>query len=332
MLDLYGIGNALVDTDVEVGDDFLANENLAKGQMTLVDSAQMFDLVEKLKHLPMNRASGGSAANTIFAAQAFGLSTAYTCRLADDENGHHFDQEMRAAGIQIAALSEPTKDGRRSGQCLVMVTPDGQRTMCTDLGVSSELEPSQVNAALLTTTKFLYIEGYLAASPHSVATAVNGCQIAKSADKKIALTLSDVSMVSFFREGLTAILGDGIDTLFCNAEEALAWANTDRLDVAITELSDVAKEVYVTLGAQGARVLSDSGTKDVAGDPHQPLDTNGAGDMFSGACLAARLQGALPENAARFANHAAAQVIMQFGARLPRVEDYQALKNRYALG
>ena len=136
-------------------------------------------------------------------------------------------------------------------------------------------------------------------------------------------------MVSFFRDGLTAILGNGIDTLFCNAEEALAWANTDRLDVAIAELSDIAKEVYVTLGAQGARVVSNSGTKDVTGESHQPLDTNGAGDMFSGACLAARLQGALPEDAARFANQAAAKVIMQFGARLPTLADYHALKDRY---
>ena len=329
MFDLYGIGNAIVDTDVEVDDGFLADADAAKGQMTLVDSAKMSNLVDKLKHLPMNRASGGSAANTIFAAQAFGLSTAYTCRLADDENGRHFDQEMRAAGIQISALSEPAQNGRRSGQCLVMVTPDGQRTMCTDLGVSSELEPSQVDAGLLKTAQVLYIEGYLASSEHSVATAVNGYQIAQSADKKIALTLSDVSMVSFFRDGLTAILGNGIDTLFCNAEEALAWANTDRLDVAIAELSDIAKEIYVTMGAQGARVVSDSGTKDVAGDPHQPLDTNGAGDMFSGACLAARLQGALPEDAARFANHAAAKVIMQFGARLPTLADYHALKDRF---
>ena len=114
-----------------------------------------------------------------------------------------------------------------------------------------------------------------------------------------------------------------------HAEEALAWANTDRLDVAISELSDIAKEVYVTLGAQGARVVSRSGIADVAGDPRTPIDTNGAGDMFSGACLAARLRGALPEDSARFANHAAGQVIMQFGARLPSLEDYLTLKDRY---
>jgi len=329
MLDLYGIGNALVDTDVEVDDGFLSSAALAKGHMTLVDSEQMSELVGKLSEQPMNKASGGSAANTIFAAQAFGLSTAYTCRLTDDDNGQHFNREMRAAGIQISALSETAQEGRRSGQCLVMITPDGQRTMCTDLGVSSDLEPSQVDPALLESAKMLYVEGYLASSQHSVATAVNGYQIARTTDTKVALTLSDVSMVSFFRDGLTAILGDGIDTLFCNAEEALAWANTDRLDIAIQELTDIAKEVYVTLGPQGARVVSSSGKTDVTGESRQPLDTNGAGDMFSGACLAARLQGAEPEDAARFANHAAAQVIMQFGARLPKLEDYHALKSRF---
>ena len=330
MLDIFGIGNAIVDTDVEVEDSFLRDAALTKSHMTLVDSTQMADFVARLDHRPMRKASGGSAANSVFAAQAFGLATAYTCRLADDENGRYFDTEMRDAGIQVSALSEPAGNNRRSGQCLVLVTPDGQRTMCTDLGVSSELQPGQIDPELLRSANTLYVEGYLASSERSVETVVSGYQLARQGKTKIALTLSDVSMVSFFRDGLTAMLGNGIDTLFCNAEEALAWAGTDRLDIALAELSDIAGEVYVTLGAEGARVVSPAGTADVPGHPLQPVDTNGAGDMFAGACLAARLQGAQAEDAVRFANYAAAQVITQFGARLPRLSDYQALRQRYS--
>ena len=327
MIDLYGLGNALVDTEVEVGDEFLTEQDLIKGQMTLVDTERMTALTDQLKHLTMRKAGGGSAANTIYAAQALGLSTHYACRLADDDNGRHFHSEMNAAGIVTRAPSEPAQNGRRSGQCLVMITPDGQRTMCTDLGVSADLEINQVDAEALKSARGLYIEGYLAASPLSTQAAATCCQIASETQTEIALTLSDVSMISFFRDSLVSMLGNGIHTLFCNAEEALAWANTDRLDIAARELADLAQELYITLGEQGARVITRHGSQDVAGEPLKPLDTNGAGDMFSGACLAARFQGADPTDAARFANKAAAKVITQFGPRLHSVEAYQALKS-----
>jgi sugar/nucleoside kinase (ribokinase family) len=171
----------------------------------------------------------------------------------------------------------------------------------------------------------LYIEGYLSSAEQSIQTAAYCHQIAKDAGTLVALTLSDVSMISFCKDGLTAILGDGVHTLFCNAEEALAWSKTDRLDVAIAELSDIAQELYVTLGASGAQAATQAGSWRASGDVVTPLDTNGAGDMFAGACLAARLQGASPRDAAAFANRAAAKIITQFGARLPSIDDYKRL-------
>ena len=325
MLDLYGLGNALVDTDVEVDDVFLSDEGLAKGQMTLVDSSRMANLVSKLGSRPMRKCSGGSAANTVFAAQAFGLSTGYTCRLADDENGRHFSTEMQNAGITTSSISETASENRRSGQCLVLISPDAQRTMCTDLGVSSELGKDIVDIEALRGARSLYIEGYLSSAEQSSQTAAYCHQIAKDAGTLVALTLSDVSMITFCKEGLTAMLGDGVHTLFCNAEEALAWSKTDRLDVAIAELSDIAQELYVTLGASGAQAVTREGAWRAPGEVVAPLDTNGAGDIFAGACLAARLQGASPIDAATFANRAAAKIITQFGARLPRVDDYKSL-------
>lgn len=325
MLDLYGLGNAIVDTDVAVDDEFFDAENLQKGQTTLVDSSRMQDLVNKLSHLPMRKSSGGSAANTIFAAQALGLSTSYICRLADDENGNHFFKEMQDSGIATSQIAESAEGGRRSGQCLVMGSKDAQRTMCTDLGVSSELETSLVQVESLRTARWLYIEGYLAASEQSSQTAAFCNKIARESDTQIAFTLSDVSMINFCRDGLIESLGNGVDTLFCNAEEALAWANTDRLDIAIAELSDIAKELFITLGADGAQVVNGDGAWKLPGEVVTPVDTNGAGDLFAGACLAAKLKGAEASDAARFANLAAAKVITQFGARLPRVADYQSL-------
>lgn len=326
MLDLYALGNALVDTDVEVDDAFLSEQGLAKGLMTLVDTPQMANLVTRLGNRPMRKASGGSAANTIFAAQALGLSSSYVCKLADDHNGHHFYTEMTSAGISTSPISEPATDDRRSGQCLVMVTPDAQRTMCTNLGVSSELDQDLVNVEEIQSARCLYIEGYLAASELSSATASFSRQSANEAGTGVALTLSDVSMINFCRDGLNQMLGNGVETLFCNSDEALAWANTDRLDVAIAELRDIAKELFVTLGASGAQVINAEGAWHVKGESVKPLDTNGAGDIFAGACLAAKLQGASSSDAAKFANQAAAKVITQFGARLPSVADYQALK------
>ena len=325
MLDLFGLGNALVDTDVEIDDEFLSDEGLAKGQMTLVDSSRMASLVSKLENRTMRKCSGGSAANTVFAAQAFGLSTSYTCRLADDENGRHFSTEMQNAGIATSPISETASENRRSGQCLVMVSSDAQRTMCTDLGVSSELGKDIVDIEALRSARSLYIEGYLSSAEQSSQTAVYCHQIAKDAGTLVALTLSDVSMITFCKEGLTAMLGDGVHTLFCNAEEALAWSKTDRLDVAIAELSDIAEELYVTLGASGAQAVAREGSWRAPGEVVTPLDTNGAGDIFAGACLAARLQGASPRDAATFANRAAAKIITQFGARLPNVDSYKGL-------
>ena len=325
MLDLFGLGNAIVDTDVEIDDDFLSDEGLEKGQMTLVDSSRMANLVSKLANRPMHKCSGGSAANTIFAAQAFGLSTGYSCRLADDENGKHFFAEMQNAGVITSPISETAAENRRSGQCLVLVSPDAQRTMCTDLGVSSELGRDLVDIDALRSARSLYIEGYLSSAEQSSQTAAYCHQVAEAAGTHVALTLSDVSMITFCKEGLTTMLGNGVHTLFCNAEEALAWSKTDRLDVAIAELSDIAQELYVTLGASGAQAITREGSWQAPGEVVTPLDTNGAGDIFAGACLAARLQDATPRDAATFANRAAAKIITQFGARLPNIDDYKTL-------
>ena len=325
MFDLIGIGNAIVDTDVEIDDVFLQDESLPKGQMTLIDSSRMAELVDHLGSQTMRRCSGGSAANTIYAAQAFGLNTSYVCQLADDENGRHFFQEMQDAGIVTSQISALEAE-QRSGQCLVLVTPDGQRTMCTDLGVSKDFGLEIVNESNLREARCLYIEGYLSSSKRSSQTAAHSTAIARASGSQVALTLSDISMIESCRDGLSCLLGNGVDILFCNADEALAWAKTDRLDVAVDELKDIAKELYVTMGSDGAKVCTSKGHWQINSDAVIPVDTNGAGDMFAGACLAARLKDASATEAAGFANRAAARVITQFGARLPNLAAYHQLR------
>ncbi len=331
MLDLYGLGNAIVDVEVRVEQSFLDKNGLAKGQMTLVDTMRMHELLTAIDGQPVTRCSGGSAANTIYAAAGFGLSSAYTCRLASDLNGKHFIEEMQQANIAISPTELADSVTNSSGQCLVMITDDAERTMATDLGVSSELVEADVDTSHAEESSYLYIEGYLSSSATSAAAAAKGRTLAQQAGKKVAVSLADVSMIEFFPDQLQNILGNGVELLFCNVEEALAWAKTDRLDIAIAELRDICPELYVTMGSKGSNVITANGVESAAGFEVKAVDTTGAGDIFAGACLAARAQGASPVDAARFANFAAAQLVALFGARFGSFADYAQLKKQFTV-
>ncbi len=314
MYDVFGLGNALVDTEVNIDDSFLHDHRLAKGHMTLVDSEQMHALAEAVAELPKNSCSGGSAANTIYAVQALGLRSYYSCKLSGDATGDFFIQDMAASGVGVNPNAQDA-DGT-SGRCLVLITDDAERTMMTDLGISVELSHIEVDDDALRQARYYYVEGYMSASPSATAASVHCSEIAQAHDVQVAVSLSDVSMVEFCREGLQQMLGNGVHQLFCNEEEALSWANTDRMDVAIAELKDIGQEVYITLGAKGSLAISRDGRGEAAGISVTPVDTTGAGDIYAGACLSARCEGASPKDAARFANHCASAVVAQYGARL----------------
>lgn len=324
--DVYGIGNALVDFEYQVEDGFLAREGLAKGHMTLVDEARIAALEERLAETLPGRASGGSAANTVFAVQGFGGQGFYSCRIADDEAGDHFAAELGGAGIDLAATR--SAEGR-SGRCLTLVTADAERTMTTCLGVSAELGEDAVDEAALAKAGCFYAEGYLAAADGGRAAAVLGRQIAEANGVRTCLSLSDPSMVTNCRSGLVEMLGNGVGQLFCNEEEALAWAGTDRLDIALAELRDIAPAVNVTLGASGSLVATKAGSRAVAGCPATAVDTTGAGDIYAGAVLYALANGGEAAQAARFGNFAAAQLVARHGARLPNVAAYAAVRAQF---
>ncbi len=328
MYDVFGLGNALVDTEVNIDDGFLRTHHIAKGHMTLVDGDQMETLAAAVEELPKNSCSGGSAANTIYAVQALGLSACYSCKLGSDATGDFFIRDLAASGVDLNANAQ-TAEGN-SGRCLVLITGDAERTMMTDLGISIALSKIEVDDEALRQSRYYYVEGYMSASATATEASVHCREVCEAHEIGVAVSLSDVSMVEFCRANLEQMLGNGIDQLYCNFEEALAWANTDRLDVAIAELKDIAREVYITLGAKGSVAVSKDGIKEAAGVAVKPVDTTGAGDIYAGACLVARCQDASPLDAARFANHCAAELVTHYGARLNAMADYQQLRSNFA--
>jgi fructokinase len=321
--DVYALGNALVDMEFSVDDGFLRRHRIDKGHVTLVDEARLEELLVSLRELDPKQMSGGSAANTLIAAQAFGSRTFYSCKVADDEVGAFFLKDLATIGVATNRQT-PSADAK-SGRCLVLITPDAERSMSTFLGISDKLAVSEVDERALRESRYLYIEGFLSSSPTGRDAAIRCRELAESDDIKTAMTLSDASMVRIFREPLTAMLGNGVDHLFCNEEEALDWAGTDRLDIAIAELKDIARSVNVTVGARGSLVINGHDRWEVAGFPVTPIDTNGAGDIYSGACLAGWTAGMPPEVAARFGNFAAARLITRYGARLATKADYRSV-------
>ena len=322
---IYGIGAALVDTEITLSDEDLTCMAVAKGVMTLVDEARQQQLIDYLQdHLvASHRASGGSAANTIIAASYFGCNTFYSCKVANDDNGHFYLADMQAAGVHTPKHITPPAG--ITGKCLVMITPDAERTMNTYLGISETLSEAELDTDAIAQSHWAYIEGYLVTSPSGRAAAIKLRQLAEASNTKTALSLSDPAMVQFFREGLLEMLGNGVDLIFCNRDEALGFTQSHNLEQACESLKQYAKQFAITCGGDGALVYDGQQLIQVPAPSITPVDTNGAGDMFAGAFLYALSQGQDFPTAASFANRAAAKVVTQFGPRL-KAEQYGELK------
>lgn len=319
---LYAIGNALVDTEYEVSDALLEAMGVSKRHMTLIDTERRAQLLSHVHGLHARRTGGGSAGNTVVALAQFGGKGFYSCRVADDELGAFYTEDLQANGVATNLTHTRPQEGQ-TGSCMVLVTPDAERSMCTFLGATSELDRQALHPHDIAKSRIYYMEGYLAASPRGLQAALEGCQIANQAKVKTALTLSDVSMINFCREGLVAMVGDGLDYLFANEEEAQTWCGTSDLDSIMTELSHLASTVCLTRGPQGSIVIEGEKRMVVPPVPTKAVDTNGAGDMFAGAFLYGVTHDLPSARAAALANHAAALVVGQHGNRLTaqRVQD-----------
>ena len=314
---VFGIGNALVDMEFEVSDSFFTEHGIEKGLMTLVDEETQHRMVGTLtsEYGLIKRAGGGSAANTIVAISQFGGHTFYACKVADDEAGDFYMHDLHAAGVRTRL--DQVKGEGVTGKCMVMVTPDAERTMNTFLGITADFAESDLHLEELEQAEYLYIEGYLVTSDISRAAAMRAREHALKHGVKTAFTFSDPAMVTYFRDGVKEILSDGVDVLFCNEEEALIFTGADTLESAIAALKPLAERLIVTRGPRGAVILNGDKSIEVEVSPVEAIDTNGAGDMFAGAFMYGLTNGFSDRDAGMLASEAAARTVATFGARLP---------------
>lgn len=321
---VYGIGNALVDMEFGVSDSFLKENNIEKGLMTLIEEDKQQHLSENLINAfgLKKRAGGGSAANTIVAISQLGGNTFYACKVADDEGGDFYMKDLHQAGVETK-LDQVKGDGV-TGKCMVMVTDDAERTMNTYLGITSDFCDADLHFDELINAEYLYIEGYLVTSDCSREAAIKARKIAAENKVKTAFTFSDPAMVTYFREGVAEIIGDGVDVLFCNEEEALTYTATRHLEDAITALTKIAKKIVITQGKKGATIITNGERTTVEAKQVTAVDTNGAGDMFAGAFMYGLTHGYSDKEAGDLAAHAASKIVTTFGARLEK-ESLQAL-------
>jgi len=238
-----------------------------------------------------------------------------------------FEEDLAAAGVN----SNLTLDNRESGvtgKCIVLVTPDAERSMNTYLGITQRISTREMDEVAIKNSDFVYIEGYLAPENDARAAAIKTREVAESAGVKTALTLSDVNMVKFFKDGMNEMLGNGVDLLFCNLDEALLMTGAADIQTAVTELQKISKQFAVTLGAKGAILFDGKNTIEIPAEPVTPIDSNGAGDLYAGTFLYGLTHGMAFGDCGKMAGAAATELVQHFGARLP-TESLQAIKKQF---
>ena len=317
--DVYGIGSALVDFEFEVSPQILKKYKIEKGVMTLVDNQKQAELMQYIDGVKHHKACGGSAANTMVALSQFGGKGFYSCRVADDEPGNFFFESLSKAGLETN-LSARDRSTGHTGKCMVFVTPDADRTMNTYLGVNEQLSKNDVVEKSLKNSGYLYIEGYLAAFPSGLTAAIEAKRLAEKHEIKTSLTFSDPSMVTHCKVGLLELLGNGVDLLFCNEEEALLFTKTKEYRKAGNNLKQYARSYVMTRGARGALLYDGKNEYEIDAVKTNTIDTTGAGDTFAGAFLYAIARNYSYIEAGACGAMAASKVVSRFGPRLTAKE------------
>ncbi len=244
----YAIGSALVDTEIQVTDAELAAMNIEKGMMTLVDQDRQQDILAQLSdHLvAASHASGGSAGNSMIATAMMGAPTYMSCKVAQDADGDIYLADLEQSGV-AHGLTDRSSDGV-TGKCIVLITPDAERSLNTHLGISETLSTHEVDEAAIRDSKWVYLEGYLVTSPTGHAAALKTKALAEQYGVHTAVSFSDPGMVKFFRKNMAAIVDGGVELVFCNESEALEWGECDQLDDAVAAIKRVSRRFVITLG------------------------------------------------------------------------------------
>jgi sugar/nucleoside kinase (ribokinase family) len=317
--DVLAIGNAVVDVLAEASDAFLQERGLTKGAMRLIDEPEADALYAAMG--PGVEVSGGSAANTAAGVAALGGAAAYIGRVRDDELGDVFVHDIRAQGV---AFDSPcASDGPLTARCLVLVTPDAQRTMNTYLGAAIMLAESDVDTAMVAAAKVVYLEGYLWDAPEGPAIFARAARAARDAGRDVAMTLSDPFCVDRHRDAFQGFISTSVDILFANEDEAKSLYQVETFDAAADRAAGDVKVAALTRSEKGSVICRGTDRHQVSARPVKVVDTTGAGDLYAAGFLFGYTNGASLERAGHMGSICAAEVISHLGAR-PR-EDLKAL-------
>ena len=310
---VVGIGNAMVDVLARAEDSFLAEAGIGKGIMQLIDMERAVELYGKIG--PAREVSGGSAANTIAGIAHLGGRTAYVGKVKDDQLGAIFAHDLRAQGAVYETAFAPKDAVDETGRCLIIVTPDGERSMNTYLGVTEFLTSDDIDVDQMAEAEWIYLEGYRFDGPESHAAFAKAIAACKAAGGRVSLTLSDPFCVSRHRNAFREMIKADVDLLFCDRAEMLSMYETDDFDGAMAEAAAEIAIVACTDSANGAYILSGGETWHVPAIPTDIVDATGAGDLFAGAFLWALTHGYALEDCGHIGYIAAAEVISHIGAR-----------------
>ncbi|MGV3731092.1 MAG: adenosine kinase [Sphingopyxis sp.] len=311
--DVVAIGNAIVDVIARADDALIEAEGLTKGSMRLIDGVEAERLYAAMG--PAIEMSGGSAANTLAGMAALGERCAFIGQVADDQLGAVFTHDLRALGV--AYETPALKEGAPTARCLILVTPDGQRTMNTFLGASHLLDQAMIDEAWIADAEILYLEGYLWDPPLSRAAMRRAIDVARAAGRKVAFTLSDAFIIERHGPDFRALIAEGLfDILFANEVEIRALAETEDFEAAVATIAPQVPLLVVTRGSHGALAIQDGVRTEVPAEPIETVvDTTGAGDLFAAGFLSGLADGRPIKDCLTMGAVCACEIIAQVGPR-----------------
>lgn len=325
---VVGIGNAMVDVLAQTDDAFLASHGIEKGIMQLIDMERGVELYGKVG--PATEMSGGSAANTIAGMAHLGGRTAYVGKVKNDQLGAIFAHDLRAQGAVYETPLAPKNAAAETGRCIVLVTPDGERSMNTYLGVTEHLSPDDIDADQVGDTEWIFLEGYRFDGPESHEAFAKAIKACKGAGGRVSITLSDPFCINRHREAFATMLRDDVDLLFANRSEIEAmYEKANDFDAALQAAAAQVDIVACTEGEHGCHILTGGKRWHIPAIPTNVVDATGAGDLFAGAFLWGMAEGHDMETCGRMGNIAASEVISHLGARVEA--DLKALFSKHQI-
>ena len=331
-LDISSLGNAIVDVQFSIEEDFvskLEKMSILKGAMTLIEAEEQSNLISLLteEYGEPKLSCGGAATNSIVAASNFGSICHFSCKVRNDDLGIFYLENL--SKNDVLHSKQASESDLSTGQCVVMVTPDAERTMCTYLGISNLLSSSDLDKLAIRNSKFLFLEGYLVTSESALKACYEAIEVAKAANTKIVISLSAAAIVNAFRDQMNSLIKLGCDMLFCNESEACAFSQHEDVIKAEEFLRSVSSQNLITLGKNGSMIWDGSNLETIEGFEVKAVDTNGAGDIFAGSVLHKICEGHDLTSSAKFGCFAASKKVEKFGPRLSQ-EEYRSIYKKFS--